>query len=83
MIREVFEKELLKAEISKLSESETTLNNSIYEIEKRYKLVNDKNILLINEYQMEIESLRENLEIQKNELRFRIFISKITHIYQS
>jgi hypothetical protein len=80
MIREVFEKELLKAEISKLSESETTLNNSIYEIEKRYKLVNDKNIVLINEYQMEIESLRENLEIQKNELRFSIFISKITHI---
>jgi hypothetical protein len=38
-VREVFEKELLKAEISKLSESETTLNNSIYEIEKRYKLV--------------------------------------------
>ena len=79
-VREVFEKELLKAEISKLSESETTLNNSIYEIEKRYKLVNDKNIVLINEYQIEIESLKENIEIQKNELRFRICYIVLVHL---
>ena len=65
----------------KLSDSETTLNNSIYEIEKRYKLLNDKNTLLINEYQMEIESLKENLEIHKNELRFRICSIVLVYLY--
>ena len=65
----------------KLSDSETTLNNSIYEIEKRYKLLNDKNTLLINEYQMEIESLKENLEIHKNELRFRICYIVLVYLY--